>query len=106
MRATWFWPWTPEEDDRLRQILAEGQGTRAASVKLQRSVSSVRTRAQRLGLSIKPRQTPATRAAELAAGVIDSRTAADATTEERQTRKRRLIKGPSVFRDVRKDHPK
>jgi hypothetical protein len=46
------------------------------------------------------------RAAELATGVIESRMAADATTEERETRKRRLVKGPSTFRDVRKDHPK
>jgi hypothetical protein len=46
------------------------------------------------------------RAAELASNVIDSHLPADATTEERQSRKRRLVKGPSSFRDVRKDHPK
>ena len=51
-------------------------------------------------------RTGSTRAAELAGEVIDSRMAADATTDERETRKRRLVKGPSSFRDVRKDHPK
>ena len=50
--------------------------------------------------------TNADRAAELAGNVIESRMAADATTEERETRKRRLVKGPSSFREVRKDHPK
>jgi len=51
-------------------------------------------------------QSTADRAAELAGNVIESRLAADATTEERETRKRRLVKGPSSFRDIRKDHPK
>jgi hypothetical protein len=51
-------------------------------------------------------QSTADRAAELAGNVIESRLAADATTEERATRKRRLVKGPSSFRDIRKDHPK
>jgi hypothetical protein len=106
MKASSTWPWTPEEDSQLRQILAEGQGAKLASVKLQRSIASVKTRAQRLGLSIKPRKSLGVRAAELAADVIDSRMAAHATTEERETRKRRLVKGPSSFRDVRKDHPK
>ena len=46
------------------------------------------------------------RAAELAKGVIDSRMPADATPDERQTRKERLLKGPSTFRDVRKDRSK
>jgi hypothetical protein len=46
------------------------------------------------------------RAAELAAGVIDSRMAADATSEEKATRKDRLVKGPSTFREVRKDRSK
>jgi hypothetical protein len=54
----------------------------------------------------KPVRKGSTRAAELAGEVIDSRMAADATSDERETRKRRLVKGPSSFRDVRKDHPK
>jgi hypothetical protein len=54
----------------------------------------------------KPARKGSTRAAELAGEVIDSRMAADATSDERETRKRRLVKGPSSFRDVRKDHPK
>jgi hypothetical protein len=30
---------------------------------------------------------------------------ASATAEERKTRKQRLLKGPSEFRDIRIDHP-
>ena len=48
----------------------------------------------------------ADRAAELATSVIESRLAADATAEEREVRKRRLVKGPSSFQGVRRDHPK
>jgi Arc/MetJ-type ribon-helix-helix transcriptional regulator len=59
---------------------------------------------ERNGLSTRKSATTASaRAEELATGAIDSRLAADATAEERQTRKERLLKGPSAFRDVRKD---
>ena len=52
-----------------------------------------------MGRSAKSAQ----RAAELASKVIDERIEADAPSEEREARKRRLLKGPSAFRDVRKD---
>jgi len=54
----------------------------------------------------KPGSIASSRAEDLAAEVIDSRMASDATTEQRQSRKRRLVEGPSSFRDVRKDHPR
>jgi hypothetical protein len=45
----------------------------------------------------------AKRAVELASKVIDERIAADAPEGEREVRKRRLLKGPSAFLDVRKN---
>jgi hypothetical protein len=46
------------------------------------------------------------RAAEMAAREIDRLGDQTATSEERAKRKRRLIKGPREFRDVRGDLPK
>jgi hypothetical protein len=60
-----------------------------------------------LGLTVKPASRPsakaASRAAELAAKVIDRHIDSKTLTEQREVRKRRLLKGPSVFRDFRKD---
>ncbi|HVI62243.1 MAG TPA: hypothetical protein VM910_06585 [Bradyrhizobium sp.] len=44
----------------------------------------------------------AAKASEMAAQEIDRITDPSATEEERQLRKRRLIKGPKEFRDIRK----
>ena len=60
-----------------------------------------------LGLTVKPALRPnakaAARAAELAAKVIDRHIDPKAPIEEREVRKQRLLKGPPVFRDLRKD---
>ena len=48
----------------------------------------------------------ATRAAELAAKVIEKKIPSDTPAEEKAARKRKLIQGPSVFRDTRKDRPR
>jgi hypothetical protein len=60
-----------------------------------------------LGLTVKPALRPsakaAARAAELAAKVIDRHIDPKAPIEEREVRKQRLLKGPPVFRDSRKD---
>lgn len=45
----------------------------------------------------------AARAAELAAKTIDKHLDPAAPAEERATRKRKLVEGPSVFREARKD---
>jgi hypothetical protein len=45
----------------------------------------------------------AARAAELAENVIDKKMPADAPTGERSVRKRKLLEGPSSFREIRKD---
>lgn len=45
----------------------------------------------------------AARAAELAAKVIEKKMPGDASALERSKRKRRLLKGPSMVRDDRKD---
>jgi hypothetical protein len=47
----------------------------------------------------------AARAAELAAKTIDKHLDPDAHPEEREVRKRKLVEGPSVFRDARRDRP-
>jgi len=46
------------------------------------------------------------KAADLAGEAIDRLGDQAATGEERASRKRRLIKGPREFRDIRTDHPK
>jgi hypothetical protein len=48
----------------------------------------------------------ASKAADLAANEIDRMTDQSASVEEQATRKRRLLKGPGEFRDIRADHPK
>ncbi len=50
--------------------------------------------------------TGAARAAELAANVIEKHIDPSAPAEERESRKRRLLKGPSAFREVRVDRAK
>ena len=62
-----------------------------------------------LGLSMSPAgrtsaQT-ASRALDMAAEEIDRIADQTAPAEERDKRKRRLLKGPKEFRGVRKDHP-
>jgi hypothetical protein len=46
------------------------------------------------------------KAADLAREVIDQHADRAATLEERESRKRRLLKGPKEFRDMRRDQPK
>jgi hypothetical protein len=47
----------------------------------------------------------AARAVELAADVIGDQMPNTTSNEEKATRRRRLIKGPSEFRNVRRDRP-
>ena len=62
---------------------------------------------QALGAPAGPAKAGSRRkAAELAGRAIDSLGDQTATVEERAHRKRRLIKGPREFRDVRGDQPK
>jgi hypothetical protein len=46
------------------------------------------------------------KAADLADEVIDRHADRSATFEERESRKRRLLKGPKEFRDMQRDQPK
>ena len=48
----------------------------------------------------------ASRAKELAGKEVDRASDASATHEQRQSRKRRILKGPAEFRHLRKDLPK
>jgi len=70
------------------------------------TLSEATRRLVELGLTVKSAARPtakaAARAAELAAGAIDKRADTSAPSAERESRKNRLLKGPSVFWDVRK----
>src|SRR5438132_4708837 len=63
-----------------------------------------------LGLSVKPKSPPSERQraalADLASKAIDSVTVGTPNSDEKASRKRRLIKGPEEFREVRVDRPK
>jgi hypothetical protein len=48
----------------------------------------------------KPRK-----AAEMAGDIIDQHADLSATSEEQESRKRRLLKGPKEFRELRRDYP-
>ena len=52
-----------------------------------------------------PPASPAAKAKELAATAIDRLADASAPADEKASRKRRLLKGPEEFREVRVDHP-
>jgi hypothetical protein len=72
------------------------------------SLSEAIRRLVELGLTVKTRQKQSTRArAErakaLAGKVIDSFSTDGADVEETASRKRRLLKGPEEFRDIRVD---
>jgi hypothetical protein len=45
------------------------------------------------------------KAADMAGDVIDQHADLLASSEEQASRKRRLLKGPKEFRDLRRDHP-
>ena len=72
-----------------------------------RSAALVRLAEQGLSVSAAGRTSPAkaSKAAALAADEIDRLTDRSATSDERATRKRHLLKGPKEFRDFRRDHP-
>jgi hypothetical protein len=63
-----------------------------------------------LGLAVAPRQRGphkgAAKAKEMAGEQLDRMVDPATSPEERLTRKRRLLKGPSEFRDMRTDLPK
>jgi hypothetical protein len=62
-----------------------------------------------LGLTVKTKSAPSERQraalADLASKAIDSLTVGAADSDEKASRKRRLIKGPEEFREVRVDRP-
>ena len=70
------------------------------------TLSEATRRLVELGLTVKSAARPTAkataRAAELAAKAIDEHADMSAPSTERESRKNRLLKGPSVFWDVRK----
>jgi hypothetical protein len=73
------------------------------------SLSEAIRRLVELGLTVKTKSAPSERQraalADLAAKAIDSLTVA-APDDEKASRKRRLLKGPTEFREARVDQPK
>ena len=63
-----------------------------------------------LGLAVKTKSAPSERQraalADLASKAIDSLTVGTAESDEKASRKRRLIKGPEEFQEVRVDRPR
>ena len=45
------------------------------------------------------------RAADMAGDILDQHADLSASSEEQASRKRRLLKGPKEFRELRRDHP-
>jgi hypothetical protein len=83
-------PDTPSLSEAIRRLVEIGL-SRSTSPKRPRVLSTAKQGAER--------------AAELAADVIGAQMP-NTSSEEKATRRRRLIKGPSEFRDVRRDRPK
>jgi hypothetical protein len=74
------------------------------------SLSEAIRRLVELGLTVKTKSAPSERQraalADLASKAIDSLTVGTADSDEKASRKRRLIKGPEEFQQVRVDRPK
>lgn len=47
-------PWTPEDETRLRELVAENTPTRVIGLKLGRTAAAVYSHASKLGVSLKP----------------------------------------------------
>ena len=59
-------------------------------------------------MTASKQDTPATgktKAADMAGEAIDRHADLSASSEEQERRKRKLLKGPKEFRDLRRDHP-
>jgi hypothetical protein len=75
------------------------------------SLSEATRRLVELGLTVnakgrRPSDGQRLRAREMAGKAIDEMTDSTATPDDRATRKKRLLKGPEEFREVRVDRPK
>jgi hypothetical protein len=53
----------------------------------------------------KTREGKPRKAAEMAGDILDQHADLSASSEEQASRKRRLLKGPKEFRELRRDHP-
>jgi hypothetical protein len=92
-------------------IWPNGSTTGAAIRMISQAAPEAIRRLVEIGLTVraKEKQTTAAtadRAKELASKAIDSLTAGAPNNDEKASRKRRLIKGPEEFREVRVDRPK
>jgi len=91
-------------DELIAQILAwaKANGDVSRSEAIRRLVE--------LGLTVRTKLAPSERQraalADLASKAIDSLTVGTADSDEKASRKRRLIKGPEEFRELRVDRPR
>jgi hypothetical protein len=53
----------------------------------------------------KTREGKPRKAAEMAGDILDQHADLSASSEEQASRKRRLLKGPKEYRELRRDHP-
>jgi hypothetical protein len=101
----------------VKKIVGFDEGTIAALEKWRAKQTPVPTVSEAIrllvgqglaGTSAAAKQNPkaASKASNLAGAEIDRLGDRSATDEERASRKRRLLKGPKEFRDIRSDHPK
>jgi hypothetical protein len=95
-------------DDKIRAAIVKWAENQPDTPTLSEAIR----RLVELGLAVKankPKQAPADRAArakELASKTIDSLMIGAPNNDEKVTRKRRLIKGPEEFRELRADQAK
>lgn len=47
-------PWTPEEEAKLKTLVKQNTPTRVMGLKLERTEQSIRSKAKKLGISLKP----------------------------------------------------
>jgi hypothetical protein len=66
---------------------------------------TVKTKGRLKGEEPKQRQEPKQRARDMAGNTIDRMTDTTASPDDQASRKRRLLKGPEEFRNVRVDRP-
>ena len=95
---------------RLPKALSDAVDSWAANQDDEPVRSEAIRRLVELGLSVKTKSAPSERQraalADLASKAIDSLTVGTADSDEKASRKRRLLKGPEEFREVRTDRPK
>jgi hypothetical protein len=83
----------------------EGRPSRAEAIRQLVEIGLSKPEAPQRAQVLSTAKESAARAVELAGKAIDKRSDKSVSDDERTVRKRKLIQGPSVFRNTRKDRP-